>query len=238
MAQRLFCSLRFGEIIHKIVYNMNNIKFDISYKCSENTPNRQGKRRLITEDELKIELRSELLRLFKVFKESVEMYNKSVLPLVMVGQMVRNFEATSFNQCLVTNAFKEFPEGCAFGKYAKFNLRLSNGTIVQFKKLNGKGMPMNIKTINVDSINNQLALDLFGDQNLYDPILYFGYKKDRIGQFIDPQIVYIDEGKIVFSMTEEQLNSLSTNDFDIVVDNNVLSGDVRIKNNKLRKIAN
>lgn len=217
---------------------MNNKKFDISYKSSENAPNRQGKRRLITEDELKIELKSELLRLFKVFKKSVEMYNKSFLSQVIVGQMVRNFEANCFNQCLVTNAFKEFPKGCAFGKYAKFSLRLSNGAIIQFKKLNGKGMPMNIKTINVDSINNQLALDLFGDQNLYDPILYFGYKKDRIGQFIDPQIVYIDEGKIVFSMTEEQLNSLSTNDFDIVEDNNVLSGDVRIKNNKLRKIAN
>ncbi|WP_408961060.1 hypothetical protein [Myroides odoratimimus] len=211
------------------------MSYNISYKSSENAPNRQGKRRLITEDELKIELRSELLRLFEVFKESVEMYNKSFLPLVMVGQMVRNFEATSFNQCLVTNAFKKFPKGCAFGKYAKFSLRLSNGVIIQFKKLNGKGMPMNIKTINVDNVNNQLALDLFGDQNLYDPILYFGYKKDRIGQFVDPQIVYIDEGKIVFSMTEEQLNSLSVNDFDIVADDNVLSGGVRIKENKLRR---
>lgn len=214
---------------------MNNGNVNMLRKDSAMLPNRQGKRRLITVDELKYELRGELIKLFTVFKNAVEMYNNYYLPKVLPGQKVRNYEAVCFNQCMVTSAFKMFPKGCSFGKYAKFSLRIMNEVLIQFKKLNGKGMPMNIKTVNVDNINHQLALDLFGDQNIYDPILYFGYKKDKVGQFVEPQIIYIDEGKIVFSLSEEQLNNMPIDHIEIVDDQNVDNEGVRIKNNNLRR---
>lgn len=66
---------------------------------------------------------------------------------------------------------------------------------------------MNIKTMNVQSILNQSqVLDLFSDSDYNDePILYFGYQKNRFGQFVNPQIVYIDDEKINFTITASDI---------------------------------
>jgi hypothetical protein len=66
---------------------------------------------------------------------------------------------------------------------------------------------MNIKTINVQSILNQnQVLDLFSESDYNDePILYFGYQKNRFGQFVNPQLIYIDEGDVNFSISENDL---------------------------------
>ena len=104
---------------------------------------------------------------------------------------------------------KDFPEKAIYGKYRRLILRLK-GYLILFKKLDKNGYPMNIKTNNIQSILNQnLTLDLFTESDYNDePILYFGYQKNRFGQFVNPQLVYIDEGDINFTITEKDLEIL------------------------------
>lgn len=69
---------------------------------------------------------------------------------------------------------------------------------------------MNINTLTVQSILNQnQVLDLFAESADYndEPILYFGYQKNRFGQYINEQVIYIDEGKIVFSLSSKDFET-------------------------------
>lgn len=207
-------------------------------KYSDDLPFRQGKRRLITIDELKIELKSEMRMLFSCFERAVDMYNNLYLPTVVPGQIVRNFEATVFNQCLVSSAFYVFRNNCRFGKYKRFYIKVGNCN-VQFKKLNNKGLPMNINTRNVEGIHNQLALDLFGDGQLENPILFFGYQKNKIGELVNPQIVYLDNGEIQFTLSKSDFENVTFEEINVFhSDKESSSNNVRIKNNSLRKLAN
>src|SRR5690606_3269643 len=137
---------------------------------------RQGKRRETNLQEVKFDLNKDLVSLFYCFKTAVDMYNNkyAVLP---PNELVRNYASINFNQCLVSSAFKSFKKKCFFGKYRRFYFSIEGYTIL-FKKLNSKGKPMNVRTGNVNSINDQLTLDLFGDSNTNNPILFFGYKTD------------------------------------------------------------
>lgn len=70
---------------------------------------------------------------------------------------------------------------------------------------------MNIKTKHVNSISNQLSLPMF-DSEVYqdDPILFFGYKTDRMGEIVSPQVVYIDENQVKWIVTENDVTSTET----------------------------
>jgi hypothetical protein len=69
---------------------------------------------------------------------------------------------------------------------------------------------MNIKTVNVQSILNQnQVLDLFSESDYNDePILYFGYQKNKFGEYVKPQLIYIDEGDIKFSIVETDVQAV------------------------------
>jgi hypothetical protein len=92
-----------------------------------------------------------------------------------------------------------------YGKYKRFILN-AKGYLVLFKKLNNKGMPMNVRTKIVETINYQMMGSLF-EQTGYteDPILYFGYKKDRLGNIYQPQLVYIDENQVRWAIEEKDV---------------------------------
>jgi hypothetical protein len=66
---------------------------------------------------------------------------------------------------------------------------------------------MNIKTEHSDAIINQVQLDLFeesGDSSASaEPIVFFGYKKDRFGVIGEPKLVYIDENRIKWTIAED-----------------------------------
>ena len=66
---------------------------------------------------------------------------------------------------------------------------------------------MNIKTKNVRLINTQsLAPDLFSDMDgVESPILYFGYQRDRFGFYTNPQLIYVDDERVQFSITEQEI---------------------------------
>jgi hypothetical protein len=97
---------------------------------------------------------------------------------------------------------------------------------------------MNIKTVNVQSMLNQnQQLDLFAETNYsYDPILYFGYQKNKFGNFINPQLIYIDEGIIQFSINELDFQiQLPTVNLEV---NEIVEVKLKLKNNQVLKKAN
>ena len=203
---------------------MNIITSGNLAKDSDSYQNRQGKRRLTTLDEVKQDLNVNLGKLFNCYNKAIKMYNERYA-LVPPDKQIRNYSAVTFNQCLVLSAFESFAKKCFFGKYKRFYISLDGHTI-QFKKLNSKGYPMNVKTGNVNDISSQLALDLFGDSQAYNPILFFGYKTDKLGNFVEPQIVYIDEGVIKFVITEENIGNFNFQEIGNNIDNN---NDVRLR---------
>ena len=179
--------------------------FKKSDKDSTLSRRMQGKRRLASESECKVELKKELQLLFNVFYTALVKTN-AVLSAFQPSHRSRTFEASVMQSSFAEALSNSFGEKAFYGKYKRLILRI-NGYLILFKKLNGKGVPMNIKTINVQSILNQnQVLDLFSESDYNDePILYFGYQKNRFGQFVNPQLIYIDEGDVNFSISENDL---------------------------------
>lgn len=176
-----------------------------SYLANLETIPELGKRRHVKNSkECKIELGSILLRIFSAFDKSVRLYNKEIV-FTPVGSRGRGFEANYLNSKIIQCIQEEFPDNWYFGKYKRFILRIG-GYLILFKKLNRLNFPMNVPTKNTLAINNQSMNSLFDDQaDLYEPIVYFGYRKDVLDSLFDPKLVYIDEGKIGFAITENDL---------------------------------
>lgn len=177
-------------------------------KIKKETTKRSGKRRQVSKKECLFDLKEELPKFFKAFNIGVNKYNK-VSAMFRPNAKVR-FDATVLNTAIVESLQDEFPFNWKWGKYKRFILRL-NDHIVLVKKFNKKNMPMNIKTEHVNTISNQLSLPLFKDE-IYqdDPILFFGYKVDRMGEITSPQLVYIDENQVRWVVTEEDVTTTQT----------------------------
>jgi hypothetical protein len=182
--------------------------FDLSDKDNNLSRRMQGKRRLASESECKVELKKELQLLFNVFYTALDKTN-IVLSSFQPSHRSRTFEASVMQSSFAESLSNSFGEKAFYGRYKRLILR-TNGYLILFKKLNGKGKPMNIKTINVQSILSQnQVLDLFSNSDYNDePILYFGYQKNRFGQFVNPQLIYIDEGEINFSINEKDIENI------------------------------
>lgn len=169
-------------------------------------PNRFGKRRQVTKDECLHDLKKELPKLFLAFNNAVKKYN-------MVASMFKHeskvrFNATVLNTAIIESLQNEFSENWKWGKYKRFILKVED-YIFLVKKMNSNNKPMNIKTQHVNTISNQLSLSLF-DNEIYqdDPILFFGYKVDRMGEICSPQIVYIDESNVRWIVSENEVLSI------------------------------
>jgi hypothetical protein len=118
----------------------------------------------------------------------------------------RTFEAVLLNSKMIQCAQKNFPDNWKYGKYRRFILRVKGYNIL-FKKLDRNNRPMNIKTIFSEAINNQKQLELFDDSSgVTEPVIFFGYKKDRFGVINDPKIVYIDEDKLKWIVSSESIS--------------------------------
>lgn len=168
----------------------------------------QGKRTLAESETCKIDLKDVLPDIFQAFSESMNKVNE-MLSNFPPESRSRVLEASIVQSCFAEYVFKKLERKAFWGKYKRLIVR-DNGYIILFKKLNNKGYPMNINTQNVQSILNQnQVLDLFAESTDYndEPILYFGYQKDRFGQFVNEQIIYIDEGKIVFSLSSKDFET-------------------------------
>lgn len=167
-------------------------------------PIKAKRKRIINAKECEFELGDVLIILFEAFHQAVEMFNREIQQTPPDARP-RGFEAGLLNAKLVQCMQRTFKEDWRRGKYGRIML-YKNGYIIFFKKLNSKDMPMNIRTKMTDSIENQEQGALFHDDNDGKaPILFFGYKKSRFGDIIDPKIVYIDEGRVKWIITEKEM---------------------------------
>jgi hypothetical protein len=162
---------------------------------------RTVKRRLATSEECQVDLNEQLPVMFKAFTEAVRMYENEIIQTPPQSR-ARAFEASLLNSKMIQSIQVNFPVNWKFGKYKRFMLNLQGYTVL-FKKLNGKNMPMNIKTSHATAISNQMQTSLFANERKsINPILIFGYKKDKLGSIFDPKLVYIDEEQVKWSLTE------------------------------------
>lgn len=164
----------------------------------------QGLRRLANVDACKFDLREVLPKLFATFESAIEVFNEK-MGSFRPHTRARNLEANVLQTVFAEKLFENFGPNAFFGAYHRLILR-SDGYIILFKKLRKNGKPMNIKTNFVQKIAaQQQTLDLFTDSDYEDePILFFGYQKSRTGHFINPQLVYIDQGEVIFSITNDE----------------------------------
>ncbi|MDN3593453.1 hypothetical protein [Zunongwangia endophytica] len=169
---------------------------------------RRGKRRQISREECLLDLKKDLPKFFLAFNRAVKKYNK-VASMFNPNSKVR-FDASVLNTSIVESLQDEFSNNWKWGKYKRFILKLGD-YIFLVKKFNNGNKPMNIKTKHVNTISNQLSLSLF-DNDVYqdDPILFFGYKIDRMGEVFSPQIVYIDEDQVKWIVSESDVTSVET----------------------------
>lgn len=197
---------------------------NLQLECEETHSSRrlQGKRMLADRHSCLIDLQTDAKKLFAAFDDALIKVN-SILNSFPPLTRSRNLEASVMQSCFTETLFTYFPNHATFGKYKRLILRI-NGYVLLFKKLNNQGYPMNIKTINVQSILNQnQVLDLFSHSNFReDPIIYFGYQKNKLGEILSPQIIYIDDGEIQFSLNEfdfdykSQLNHIPTQELNSI----------------------
>lgn len=169
------------------------------------------KRRIITAKECKQDLKNYLEMIFGSVENGINGYNE-VLSLFPVAARARALEANVLNSKIIESIQNSFPEDWRFGKYRRFVLRI-DGYNILFKKLNNKDLPMNVRTKNVVAIENQFQLNLFDDPAFADtiePIVFFGYKKDKWGVIVDPKLVYIDEGKIKWTISKSEIKMEQT----------------------------
>ncbi|MDP2542064.1 hypothetical protein CSC81_08020 [Tenacibaculum discolor] len=195
--------------------------------------NRWGKRRQVSKEECLFDLKKDLPKFFLAYNRGVKKYNK-ITSMFRPESKVR-FDATVLNTSIIESLQEVFPDRWKWGKYKRFVLKLGD-YIFLVKKFKNNNKPMNIKTKHVNSISNQMSLSLF-DSDIYqdDPILFFGYKVDRMGEVISPQIVYIDEDNVKWIVSENDVNVVR-NEINTKVSTN--EAKVYIKEDMIRKVSN
>lgn len=175
-------------------------------KVEKKTNPPASKRKVASVDECRFDLKNELPVLFKSFNEAFQSYEKEVI-MTRPEARARGFEASLLNSKMIESIQNNFPTKWKFGRYRRFTLRI-NGYIVLFKKLNKADRPMNIRTKSVDAISNQHTLPLFDDSTFRsEPILFFGYRKDSFGNITDPKLVYIDEDKVKWTISGNEITT-------------------------------
>jgi hypothetical protein len=178
------------------------------------------KRRIISAKECKHDLKKHLEVLFESVNQGIDNYYQ-ILSLFPVESRIRALEASILNAKITEAIQSNFSENWKFGKYRRFILRINCYNIL-FKKLDNKDMPMNVRTKHVEAIENQYQLNLFEESsfsNVIEPIVFLGYKKDKWGTITDPKLVYIDEGRIQWTISRSDItegknvviNQLATN---------------------------
>jgi hypothetical protein len=167
------------------------------------------KRRLASRQGCLYDLKAELPLFFDAYKKACEDYNREINQTPPESRCI-TLEASLLNSKLIFRFQSQFPFNWKYGKYRRFIL-YKNGYLVLIKKLDHKGKPMNIRTKIVESINYQRMGSLFQDSGYTEePILYFGYRKDKTGNLFHPQIVYIDEDQISWTIDESALAAIKS----------------------------
>ena len=167
----------------------------------------QNKRKSADYDRCKSDLEDDFITLLEAFSKAIEKANITLSNFSMIDWS-RNLEASVIQSALSSILSKFYNDKVCYAKHKRLVLRLK-GYLILFKKLGEDGFPMNIETDSSLAILNQSQqIELFPESNYNNlPILFFGYTKNKVGQFTNPKLLYIDNEQIQFSISEKDYKS-------------------------------
>lgn len=162
------------------------------------------KRRIVSKEEALYDLKEVLPLLFDCFYKGVELYSNRII-IYPIQCRDRLLETSIFRSCVIEGFEEIFADALKIGKYKRVVIR-KNSYQILFKKLNNYNFPMNIVTRLSESIYNQLQLPLFNeDFGVTEPIIFFGYRKNSLGEMCDPKLVYIDDSRVRWIIEESDI---------------------------------
>ncbi|GIJ97782.1 hypothetical protein CAPN001_23510 [Capnocytophaga stomatis] len=195
---------------------------------------RTGKRKLAKKESFLADMsEQELTKFFTAIDLAEKSYNE-IMRNFPPQSRCRGLEASVLNSCIIDEVQKQFPDKCKFLKYKRFAL-MYKGYIFLFKKLDKKGIPMNIKTQSSEAIANQMQTCLFDPKDYENPIVFFGYQENKSGMLHNPHFVYIDDGHVKWRLIEEEIPSRSVKTIGMSAPSETLLP--KIKENKKKKKA-
>lgn len=178
----------------------------MSFQIKEEKSSRPNKRRLASKEEVIHDLEEVIDLLFLAHENAKKFYFDEIVKTPPQSRG-RGFEASLMNSKMIQCVQELFPGQWSFGKHKRFILRV-NGYNILFKKFDMDNKPMNIKTNAVLDISHQLSIPFaIEDGKADDPIIFFGYKKNSIGKFSEPLLVYLDEGKVKWVIRESDFGT-------------------------------
>ena len=146
--------------------------------------------------------------IMRIYKECINLYNVRIQEFI--PEVRTRFDAVLFNTLLAQMFIQQFPDKYRKGRYGRLIFRWE-GLQMIIKKLNSNNKPSYVPTILSDSIMNQMSIPLFEDDNALEPILIFGYSKDKYGTISNPRIVYYD-GSPQWEINESDTTFFNTAD--------------------------
>ena len=147
------------------------------------------KRTKLSKKDCMVNIGSELPNIFRSFVEAIVKYNAEIEQTDFVARV--RLESALLNAKLIESFTRNFPDNYRKGKYGRIIFRF-DGCQMIIKKLSSSNKPAYIPTILSESILNQGVLPLFNDDFSLEPILIFGFTKDKYGCISNPRIVYYD----------------------------------------------
>lgn len=126
------------------------------------------------------------------YNEAINNYNRELSHTIPEART--RFDSVLLHAKMVESFILHFPNNYRKGKYGRIIFRF-DGVQLLIKKLNRNNRPSNVKTKLTDAILGQLQLSLFENESgVEEPIIFFGYSKDKYGFISNPRIIYYDNG--------------------------------------------
>lgn len=132
-------------------------------------------------------------QIFKAYYNAIEKFNVEISQTSIEART--RLWSVLLNAKLIDSFIEQFPENWTKGKYGRIIFRWEEIQLL-IKKLDSNNNPSYLPTLLSDSILSQEQASLFknDERAKNEPILIFGYTKDKYGQLINPRIVYYDCG--------------------------------------------
>ena len=161
-----------------------------------------NKRKFLTKGNCLKKISDNLHDVFTAYSNAVDKFNKEIRQTIPEART--RLSASLLNAKMTESFIQTFPSNWRMGKYNRVIFRF-DGVQLIIKKLDKTDKPSSIPTKFWASISNQEQLSLFKDNTeIEEPILIFGYTKDRMGQIDNPRIIFYD-GEKKWSITREDV---------------------------------
>lgn len=186
------------------------------------------KRPKLSKEDCLVNVGQTLPLMFHAFKECFDMYNEQIQQFI--PEVRTRLDSTLFYALLAQSFIKHFPESYRKGRYKRAIFRFEGCQMI-LKKLNSKNQPSYVPTILSDSIQIQGVDSLFEGDEGVEPILIFGYTKDKYGNISNPRIVYYD------NVPQWEINTTDLRFFNADKPNTRYEVTIRLKGDKQIKEA-